>query len=95
MKERVRVVVRLRPGAEGDRAVKVTGPDRVQLTTHGIREYVFDHILDEEASQSATAVACSADALEAVLNGRNGLIMAYGPTGTGKTHSMDLAHICG
>ena len=57
--ERVRVVVRLRPGAEGDRAVKVT-----------------------------------ADALEAVLNGRNGLIMAYGPTGTGKTHSMDHANIC-
>jgi hypothetical protein len=49
-RERVRVVVRLRP-VEGERALKVTGRNSILLSTHGTRQYMFDHILDESATQ--------------------------------------------
>ena len=80
---RVRVVVRLRP-VVGERAIKVTGRESLLLATHGTRQYLFDEVLDETATQSETTAACCATAVDAVLAGRNGLIMAYGPTGTGK-----------
>jgi len=47
----------------------------------------FDEVLDESATQSETTAVCCAPAVDAVLSGRNGLIMAYGPTGTGKVRS--------
>jgi hypothetical protein len=36
---------------EGELAVKVTGKQSILLTTHGTRQYLFDEILDETATQ--------------------------------------------
>ena len=58
--QRVRVVVRLRP-VNGETALKVTGAKKLLLTTHGTRQYVFDEILDEDATQSAATSACCAE----------------------------------
>jgi len=58
--------------------------DEAMLTFRGGS---FDEVLDESATQSETTAVCCAPAVDAVLSGRNGLIMAYGPTGTGKVRS--------
>ena len=67
-------------GFQGDATDRIAR-DKAKLTFLGGS---FDEVLDESATQSETTAVCCAPAVDAVLTGRNGLIMAYGPTGTGK-----------
>ena len=50
--------------------------------------YAFDTVLHEASSQTRVFDEVAKPVVEAVLKGYNGTVMAYGQTGTGKTHTM-------
>jgi kinesin family member 5 len=57
-----------------------------------VKEYQFDHVFGPDADPYGRALyadAC-ADVVRNVLSGFNGCILAYGQTGTGKTHTMGI-----
>ncbi|CAE8693761.1 unnamed protein product, partial [Polarella glacialis] len=68
--------------SQGDRA---SGTNQV-VTNH---TFAFDHVYDQDASQP-DVYACTARAsVMSALQGYNATILAYGPTGTGKTYTME------
>ncbi|KAL1528163.1 hypothetical protein AB1Y20_009524 [Prymnesium parvum] len=52
------------------------------------REFSLDCVLGRRASQAQTYEAVARGLVDDVLNGFNGTILAYGQTGTGKTHTI-------
>lgn len=52
------------------------------------RKFAFDRVLNERASQIETYEETAAGVIKEVLRGFNGAVLAYGQTGTGKTHTM-------
>lgn len=50
--------------------------------------YAFDTVFHEGASQSRVFTEVAQPVVEAVIKGYNGTVMAYGQTGTGKTHTL-------
>ncbi len=52
------------------------------------REYTFDSVLPPGVSQAAVYERAAQPIVTDVVNGFNGTILAYGQTGTGKTHTM-------
>ena len=52
------------------------------------RVYAFDHAFDMTASQTQVYNATTRFLIEGVLAGYNATVFAYGPTGSGKTHTM-------
>jgi kinesin family protein 3/17 len=55
------------------------------------KAFSFDAVFDHTASQSDVYADAAAPVVDGVLAGYNGTILAYGQTGTGKTHTMDGA----
>lgn len=55
------------------------------------RRYRFDRVFDDTSTQAEVFSVVAAPVIEAVLKGCNGTVLAYGQTGTGKTHTM-LGH---
>ena len=60
----------------------------------GVACYAFDHCFDAGSTQEDVYTATVKPAVDAVLQGINATVFAYGQTGTGKTHTMqgDLAN---
>ena len=56
--------------------------------TRMCKEFEFDQVLNEQASQYEVFNGTCRSLCSAVLNGYNGTILAYGATGAGKTHTM-------
>lgn len=54
----------------------------------GLREFVFDNVLNDRSSQSSTYETVSRKLIVDFINGFNGTIIAYGQTGSGKSHTM-------
>ena len=54
------------------------------------KRFGFDHVLDGEATQADVWEHCSA-LVEATPRGFNATVLAYGMTGSGKTHTMGTA----
>lgn len=55
----------------------------------GIKVYPgFDGLLDQDCSQEDCFQSAGREAVDGILLGLNGAIMAYGQTSTGKTHTM-------
>ena len=52
------------------------------------REVALDSVLSRDASQSQTYEVVARGVVDAVLEGYNGTVLAYGQTGTGKTHTI-------
>ena len=52
-------------------------------------KYVYDRVYDHTCSQETVYVSAIRSVVLSTLNGYNGSIIAYGQTGTGKTHSME------
>ncbi|OQR88291.1 hypothetical protein ACHHYP_06989 [Achlya hypogyna] len=101
---RIHVAVRLRPklpSEMGDAdAVAVQG-DKLQLLhapwTRLHTSYQFDRIFTPEASNVDIFEAFLRPAMNSVATGSHATILAYGQTGTGKTHTMlgrDLWGLC-
>jgi kinesin family protein 18/19 len=52
------------------------------------RKYAFDHAFDHTATQVQVYNSTTRFLIEGVVAGFNATVFAYGPTGTGKTHTM-------
>ena len=100
---RCRVVIRVRPSNEADDMAAIAlgqnpslcttvNDDNTTITVGGdvyeSRKFAFDRVLDERATQVETYQETAAGVIQEVLRGFNGAVLAYGQTGTGKTHTM-------
>lgn len=54
------------------------------------KEFKFDHVFREEASQDDVYRETCLPLVQNVLNGYNGTYFVYGQTGTGKTYTMGV-----
>ena len=54
----------------------------------GLREFKFDKVFDESATQKSVYDVAGRRIVSDFLNGFNGTIMVYGQTGSGKTYTM-------
>ncbi|KAL6073190.1 Kinesin-like protein kif18a, variant 2 [Balamuthia mandrillaris] len=52
------------------------------------QRYMFDRVFDQYATQREVYEHTAKDLINAVMNGYNATIFAYGATGSGKTHTM-------
>merc|ERR1719281_472657 len=52
------------------------------------KDFTFDAVYDENVAQASVYDDTGYAIVEAVMDGFNGTIFAYGQTGTGKTHTM-------
>ncbi|XP_057606169.1 kinesin-like protein KIF22 isoform X1 [Hippopotamus amphibius kiboko] len=95
---RVRVAVRLRPfvdGTAGENDIPcVRGLDSCSLEIANWRnhqetlKYQFDAFYGERSSQQDIYAGSVQPILRHLLEGQNASVLAYGPTGAGKTHTM-------
>ncbi|XP_004479409.1 kinesin-like protein KIF22 isoform X1 [Dasypus novemcinctus] len=95
---RVRVAVRLRPFVDGtteaNDAPCVRGLDSCSLEIANWRnhqetlKYQFDAFYGERSSQQDIYAGSVQPILRHLLEGQNASVLAYGPTGAGKTHTM-------
>lgn len=53
------------------------------------KTFTFDHVFGDDSKQVDIYNLISRPIVEAVLEGYNGTVFAYGQTGTGKTHTME------
>ena len=51
-------------------------------------QFVFNRVFGADQSQSNVYDEVGRETVKDVLSGYNGTILAYGPTGSGKTYSM-------
>ena len=96
----IRVVVRVRPKSDRERAVGVSvqegaGRGENSTDTLNIRSpsgeslaFGFDRVLGAEKDQRDVYDASGSGVVENCLRGFNGCLLAYGQTGSGKTYSM-------
>jgi len=98
----VKVVVRIRPLSrkelqDGHKACTEANMSNGQITVRNPRAdereppktFTFDAVFSPEATQAKVYEACAAPVVEAVLDGFNGTVFAYGQTGAGKSHTME------
>ncbi|XP_028741386.1 kinesin-like protein KIF22 [Peromyscus leucopus] len=95
---RVRVAVRLRPfmdeATRANEAPCVRGIDSCSLEVANWRKYQetlkyqFDAFYGEKSTQQDVYVGSVQPILRHLLEGQNASVLAYGPTGAGKTHTM-------
>jgi len=97
-KESVHVYCRIRPisdNSETTTCIKVVAPDTLSLTTPDSRNvkreihFKFKHIFTSYSSQSELFNHVAYPLLEDLLQGKNGLMLTYGVTGSGKTHTLN------
>ena len=97
------VVVRIRPPLprelhgdepfEVDLSVDVSG--RVVTVADDVgaldatHVFTFDHVYDQQSTQAEVYETTARPVVESALMGYNATIFAYGPTGTGKTYTME------
>ncbi|PNI13473.1 KIF22 isoform 3 [Pan troglodytes] len=95
---RVRVAVRLRPFVHGTAGASdppcVRGMDSCSLEIANWRnhqetlKYQFDAFYGERSTQQDIYAGSVQPILRHLLEGQNASVLAYGPTGAGKTHTM-------
>jgi len=64
------------------------GTVQLRRPFYDTREFSVDGVLSRHASQSQTYDAVARGLVDSVLEGFNGTILAYGQSGTGKTHTI-------
>ncbi|KAI4489205.1 hypothetical protein M0804_004703 [Polistes exclamans] len=99
IEEKLRVAVRIRPltpGETGARTIHAINDKMVMLEEvigekskrSFPRQYLFDVVFGEDATQEAVYENTTKNLVQDVLNGYNATVFAYGATGAGKTHTM-------
>ena len=98
LSERVMVYLRVRPISEDelrssarDSVIERTDSNRIFLAAKKESEkksYSFDAVFDPASVQKDVYCTVAKPVVDSVLQGYNGTILAYGQTGTGKTHTM-------
>ena len=96
--ERVIVYLRVRPQSEEENRSPIKDSIIESIDTHrntinikkesDRKQYTFDGIFDHASLQKEIYSKVGKPVVESVLEGYNGTILAYGQTGTGKTHTM-------
>ncbi|CUG92279.1 kinesin, putative, partial [Bodo saltans] len=82
------VGIRARPLLDHQKERRAPGLEiRGNRILTGTKVFDPDVVFNEDASQSSIVDSC-VPVFESVASGRNGTIMVYGQTGTGKTHTM-------
>ncbi len=93
----IRVVVRVRPKSDRERAVGLRvqsgggdGADALTMQTSMGEDmrFGFDKVLGDDTDQRDVYEASGKGVVENCLQGFNGCLLAYGQTGSGKTYSM-------
>ena len=96
--QRVQVYCRLRPGSTrekqaglscstiDDKTVAVTSDSAMQRQQE--RTWDYDGVYAPDVDQQRVYDEVGAPILDAVMQGYNGTVLAYGQTGTGKTHTL-------
>ena len=100
--ESVKVVVRVRPLSRkeqqnGHLATTVADEDQGTITCNNPKSdiadppkvFTFDAVFASGCNQKSIYDKCGATVVEAVLDGYNGTVFAYGQTGAGKTFTME------
>jgi kinesin family protein 3/17 len=100
--ESVKVVVRVRPLSrkeqqDGHLATTVADEDQGTITCNNPKSdiadppkvFTFDAVFASGCNQKSIYDKCGATVVEAVLDGYNGTVFAYGQTGAGKTFTME------
>jgi hypothetical protein len=60
----------------------------VMATPIGVRDFVFDGVLEATEAQAEVYERCAQELVTDVLNGRSATLFVYGQTGSGKTFTM-------
>jgi hypothetical protein len=60
----------------------------VMATPVGVRDFVFDGVLEAADAQAEVYERCAQELVTDVLNGRSATLFVYGQTGSGKTFTM-------
>lgn len=68
--------------------LQLNPPSKYQSISNSIKEVKFNAILDENADQRSVFTSVAKPLIEDLISGKNGLIFAYGVTGSGKTHTI-------
>ena len=92
------VAVRMRPLGRNERASsdddelasrwELSDIALVEESAVSRRAYTFDRVHSPASSNADVYDACAKRVVSMALGGVNGCVMAYGPTGSGKTHTM-------
>ncbi|EDO32926.1 predicted protein [Nematostella vectensis] len=103
LKDPVEVYCRIKPLGENEeescvkiidndsKLLQLTAPKFSQAFKSGHRietQHTFKHVYDENTTQKHLFDQVALPLVDDVLHGKNGLIFAYGITGSGKTHTM-------
>lgn len=54
------------------------------------RQFSYDYAFGPDAQQQDVFAGCVSQLVDAVLEGCTATVLAYGPTGSGKTHTMGM-----
>ncbi|KAG7384353.1 Kinesin-like protein kif3a [Phytophthora pseudosyringae] len=100
--ECVRVMVRIRPMSskevqDGRREVTTANFDRAEVSINNPvaasseppKSFTFDAAFGARSTQQQVYDTAATEIVEAVMEGYNGTIFAYGQTGAGKSHTME------
>ncbi|RLN70662.1 hypothetical protein BBJ28_00012392 [Nothophytophthora sp. Chile5] len=100
--ECVRVMVRIRPMSnkevqDGRQAAATANFDRAEVsvinpvaaTSEPPKSFTFDAAFGVQSTQQQVYDTAATEIVEAVMEGYNGTIFAYGQTGAGKSHTME------
>ena len=90
-KTRIEVFVRIRPLIEGESCIEKVDEEEKSLIIRKDfeqRRFRFSQVFTGVASQNEVFDRTARSIVESVMIGYNGCIMAYGQTGTGKTHTI-------
>lgn len=100
--ECVRVMVRIRPMSNKEKQdarqeVATANFDRAEVsilnpagaTTEPPKSFTFDAAFEANSTQQQVYDTAATEIVEAVMDGYNGTIFAYGQTGAGKSHTME------
>ncbi|CAJ1388400.1 unnamed protein product, partial [Effrenium voratum] len=70
---------------------EVNAGDRASGTTQVVNTHTFsfDYVYDQDASQPEVYENAARPSVQSALQGYNATVVAYGPTGTGKTYTME------
>uniref|UniRef100_A0A452GQK4 Kinesin-like protein n=1 Tax=Gopherus agassizii TaxID=38772 RepID=A0A452GQK4_9SAUR len=88
----VRVCVRLRPCGQGDPCIRGLDSRSLEIISWRNKmetmQYHFDTFYGDQATQHDIYTGSVQPVLCHLLEGQNASVLAYGPTGAGKTHTM-------
>ncbi|KEG05785.1 putative kinesin, partial [Trypanosoma grayi] len=88
MTEKVRVVARIRPLPSSDSALAVVPLDERRVCVGNRRVYHVDRVFGIADSTELIFYESVVGLVDRFLAGYNATVLAYGPTGTGKTYTM-------